>query len=113
MSPYAKRGHIDHTNLDFTSEVKFIERNWGLAPLASRDGAARSLDSAFDFSSPPRAPRILAAARGGRPQAKPRTLPIYLLYGGAVLLTLILIAFGLVRSRPALGVAANEGGPRA
>ena len=32
VSPYAKEGHIDHTQLDFTSILKFIETNWGVAP---------------------------------------------------------------------------------
>ena len=35
VSPYAKRGTIDHATLDFTSILRFIEDNWRLAPLAS------------------------------------------------------------------------------
>ena len=34
ISPYAKTGYIDHTVLDFTSMLKFIEQNWNIAPLA-------------------------------------------------------------------------------
>ena len=36
ISPYARRGHIDHTYNDHVSILKFIERNWGLAPLSAR-----------------------------------------------------------------------------
>ena len=43
VSAYARRGHVDHTQLDFTSILKFIEENWNLKPLAARDAAANSL----------------------------------------------------------------------
>ncbi len=36
VSPYAKRGHVDHTYYDHASILKFIERNWRLAPLSAR-----------------------------------------------------------------------------
>jgi phospholipase C len=39
ISPYTRAGHIDHTYADHASILKFIERNWRLAPLS-----ARSLD---------------------------------------------------------------------
>src|SRR5205823_7467839 len=42
VSPYARRGRIDHTELDFTSILRFIEDNWNLAPLATRDAQANS-----------------------------------------------------------------------
>ena len=48
VSPYAKQGHIDRTQLDFTSPLKFIENNWGIPPLAERDRAANDITSAFD-----------------------------------------------------------------
>ncbi|MBF0558011.1 MAG: acid phosphatase [Nitrospirae bacterium] len=50
VSPYAKRGYIDHTLYDTTSILKFIEKRWGLAPFGSRDQAAKDLTQAFDFS---------------------------------------------------------------
>jgi phospholipase C len=39
ISPFAKRGHVDHTYYDHASVLKFIEYNWRLAPLSteSRD----------------------------------------------------------------------------
>jgi phospholipase C len=36
VSPYTKAGHISHDYSDHVSILKFIERNWGLAPLTNR-----------------------------------------------------------------------------
>jgi len=52
ISPYAKRGFVDHTQYDTTSILKFIETRWGLAPLGTRDAAAYDLSNAFDLPKP-------------------------------------------------------------
>jgi phospholipase C len=52
ISPYAKRGFVDHTQYDTTSILKFIETRWGLAPLGARDAAANDLRGAFDLPKP-------------------------------------------------------------
>lgn len=74
ISPYARRGYVDHTYYDHASIAKFIERNWSLPPLSarSRDNlpnpvhgaddpyvprnrpAIGDLMNMFDFRSPPR-----------------------------------------------------------
>jgi phospholipase C len=36
VSPWTKPGHISHTYTDHVSILKFIEKNWGLAPLTGR-----------------------------------------------------------------------------
>lgn len=36
ISPHAKKGYVDHTYYDHASILKFIEHNWGMAPLSSR-----------------------------------------------------------------------------
>jgi phospholipase C len=36
VSPWTKPGHISHTYADHVSILKFIERNWHLAPVTSR-----------------------------------------------------------------------------
>jgi phospholipase C len=36
VSPFAKKGHVDHTYYDHASILKFIERNWQLSPLSDR-----------------------------------------------------------------------------
>jgi phospholipase C len=35
ISPFVKRGFVDHTYTDHVSILKFIEANWGLSPLTS------------------------------------------------------------------------------
>lgn len=36
VSPFAKKGHVEHTYYDHVSILKFIERNWRLPPLSAR-----------------------------------------------------------------------------
>ena len=58
VSPYAKRGYVDHTPYDTTSILRFIEKRWGLAPLGTRDASVNDLTNAFDFNNEPeRMPR--------------------------------------------------------
>jgi phospholipase C len=110
VSPYAKRGHVDHTTLDFTSELKFIENNWGVAPLAERDKNANDITSAFDFGSPARAPVFLDRSRNVTAVPDTRTNAVYLTYGAAVLLLVVLVVLAAVgslrRRRAADGVLA-------
>jgi phospholipase C len=49
ISPFAKKGHIDHTQYETVSILAFIEKRWGLKPLNSRDAKANPLQGAFDF----------------------------------------------------------------
>jgi phospholipase C len=53
ISPYAKRGFVDHTRYDMTSILKFIETRWKLKPLSTRDAQANDMTAAFDFTQPP------------------------------------------------------------
>lgn len=36
VSPYAKKGYVDHAYHDHASILKFIEYNWGISPLSKR-----------------------------------------------------------------------------
>jgi phospholipase C len=36
VSPWTRPGHISHSYTDHVSILKFIEKNWGLAPLTGR-----------------------------------------------------------------------------
>jgi acid phosphatase len=36
VSPFARKGHVDHTYYDHVSVLKFIERNWRVPPLSDR-----------------------------------------------------------------------------
>jgi phospholipase C len=49
ISPFAKKGHVDHTLYDTTSVLKTIEVRFGLAPLGSRDAQASPMLGMFDF----------------------------------------------------------------
>lgn len=59
ISPYAKKGYIDHTQYEFSSMLRFSEDILGLAPLTKRDKGANNMFNAFDFTQQPRAPLIL------------------------------------------------------
>jgi phospholipase C len=49
ISPYARKGYVDHTSYDTTSILKFIEIRFGLKPLGVRDANANGLTGAFIF----------------------------------------------------------------
>lgn len=49
ISPFAKRGFIDHTQYDNTSVLKLIENRFNLEPLTERDAKADGLSNAFAF----------------------------------------------------------------
>ena len=51
ISPYARRGFIDHTIYDTTAILKTIEVRFGLPALGSRDAASADLRAAFDFDA--------------------------------------------------------------
>jgi phospholipase C len=63
VSPYAPAGRVDSTTLDYTSILKFIELNWDLEPLTTRDALANSIGVGFDFSQPPRTARLVPVQR--------------------------------------------------
>ena len=50
VSPYARRGFVDHTANDTTSILKFITRRFDLTPLPGVRASMGDLTSAFDFS---------------------------------------------------------------
>src|SRR5215468_8749973 len=60
ISRYAKPGFVDHTDYDHAAILKFIEMNWGLAPLSprSRDNLPKPVMSAADSYVPRNRPAI-------------------------------------------------------
>ena len=88
VSPYARRGYVDHTQLDFTSILKFIEENergrWPSAMPRPRASPAPS-------TSPPRAAWYVPANR--RPNCSPagRRRVIYTAYGLALCLSIAIL----------------------
>jgi phospholipase C len=53
ISPFAKKGFVDHTQYETISILSFIEKRFKLTPLNSRDQKADPLSNAFDFSQTP------------------------------------------------------------
>jgi len=98
VSPYAKKGYIDNTQLDFTSVLKFIEVNWNVPPLQSRDTAASNFLEAFDFTQSPRPPEFLTSTRNPPVAAKkdPSRI-IYMTYGFAVILSVLVVGIAYLR----------------
>jgi len=109
VSPYAKKGYIDHTVLDFTSILKFIEQNWGFASLADRDAKANNFLTAFDFNQAPRSPIFLSFSRpnAAQPKSDP-TKVIYMAYGLASLISFLAIGLAYYRTRRHKGSIASE-----
>ena len=94
VSPYARRGVVDHHTAETTSILRFIEDNWHVPPLSTRDAAAPSIASAFDFRQHPRRP-LLGVGPPRFDAGTPERRPVYLAYGGAALLALTAIGGGL------------------
>jgi phospholipase C len=64
ISPYTKigtggSGLISHTQYEFSSVLKFIEEDFGLPAMTTRDAGANDTTDAFDFTQAPRSPLIL------------------------------------------------------
>jgi phospholipase C len=56
VSPYARRGMIDHTQAEFSSVLKFIEADFNLPNLTQRDLGTSDLTQMFNFNQQPRNP---------------------------------------------------------
>jgi phospholipase C len=95
VSPYAKKGYIDSTTLDSTSILKFIEQNWGLAPLASRDRKARTFTNAFDFEQAPREPEFPSADPQTVKKKKTKRFVIYAFYLAALIGTGLVVVWAV------------------
>lgn len=111
VSAYARRGHVDHTQLDFTSILKFIEENWNLRPLAKRDAAANSIGVAFDFRAGPRPPEYISTVRVPAAPPEGRRPVIYTAYGLALALSVAIFAGARVSPLGATPVPAAATGP--
>ena len=58
ISPWARRGYVDHRIADTTSVLAFIETRFGLRPLQKRDAHAYNLLDGLAFSGAPREARF-------------------------------------------------------
>lgn len=53
VSPFSKPHYVDHTNIDTTAILRFIEIRFGLQPLSARDAAQPDISFFFDFTGKP------------------------------------------------------------
>jgi phospholipase C len=53
VSPFAKAHYVDHTNMDTTAILTFIEKRFGVAALTARDAAQPDISYFFDFAGKP------------------------------------------------------------
>jgi phospholipase C len=60
ISPYA-HPHVEHTQYETASVLRFIEDNWGLKTLGQEDQRATSIGNALNFSQTPRPFQTIAA----------------------------------------------------
>ncbi len=56
VSPWARRGYVDHRVADTTSILALIAARFGLRPLQTRDAGAYNLLDGLDFAQAPREP---------------------------------------------------------
>lgn len=106
ISPYAWAGKVDSTVLEHNSILKFIEYNWDLAPLGTRDANVNNMLGAFNFEAGPRAAEFLPWERvtQNAPAREPVRAWIFVFYGGALALAMILMAvllWSMLAARPA------------
>jgi phospholipase C len=59
ISPFAKRGYVEHQQLEFSSVVRFVEEVYGLPFLTARDKGSADIWDAFDFVNSPQPPMVL------------------------------------------------------
>jgi len=75
VSPYARRGYVDHSIYGFESILKMIRYRFGRPPLTPRDLFANNIAAAFDFEANPdyeipdlpRPPEVIVSACAGTP----------------------------------------------
>ncbi len=81
ISPFAKKGFVDHTQYDTTSILRTIEQRWDLAPVASRDAIVNDLANSFDFGT--------SAVNPGMPTTGESSFNLWWVIVGAACLILI------------------------
>jgi phospholipase C len=76
ISPYARRGHVDHSIYSFESILKLIRYRYGIAPLTPRDLYANNIAAAFDYEHPHFEPPALPTPANVISSACPGSAPV-------------------------------------
>ena len=99
ISPYATPGIVNHLQFDSASVLRFIETNWSVPPLTSRDANATDLGLALSFGRTPH-PATIVGTSAGRPHVPvPNRLIIYGVYLMALAAVGAVVAWVTLRSR--------------
>ena len=107
ISPYATPGIVNHLQFDSASVLRFIETNWSVAPLTSRDASATDLGLALSFGRTPH-PATIVGTSGGRPHVPiPNRLIIYGVYLMALAAVGAVVAWVALRSRQVVPIDAS------
>lgn len=96
VSPYVRRGHVEHSVYGFESILKLISYRFGLPPLNRRVAYARNIGRSFDWRSkprldPPRLPDPVdvvsqpCAGNSGGPSQRAKDHDLYELYSSGYL----------------------------
>jgi len=108
ISPYATPGLVNHAQFDSASVLRFIETNWSVASLTSRDANATDLGTAMSFGRAPHRATIVGTA-GGRPQAPIPNRPIiYGVYLMALAAVVAVVAWARSGGRQAILIDPSE-----
>jgi phospholipase C len=88
ISPFARRGYVDHTMYDTTSILRTIEQRWNLPALSTRDAKANSLVNALDPNQAP-----ASTSSGSSPSVA------VIVIGAIVVLAIAVVGVGLIARR--------------
>lgn len=99
LSPYASVGTVDHTSYDSASVLRFIEHNWSLAALGTRDAKAADLGAAFAFAQPARQANLIGITDNAPPVGHPDSRVIYLSYLLAAIIAAAVVVWALLGRR--------------
>lgn len=70
VSPFARKGYVSHTSMDYTAVLKLIEDRFGLPNLTARDAAQPSMMEFFDVNHP-------SWTTPPKPPSQPTNAPCY------------------------------------
>ena len=94
ISPYARPGYVDHTQLSFPSMLSTAEHRFGLKPMNSIDANAPDMLGALNMSQKPLAPYMLQQRSC---PALPRTSSAkrYIAYSGIFVFLVALLSLSI------------------
>jgi phospholipase C len=100
ISPYAKAGYVDHSQMDTASIPAFIDTVFKMPAITNEVGSAGSiLTTAVNTSQQPISPAIGPSQGAVAALARPKVATIYFLYLGALLIAALLLAIAFLRQR--------------